>query len=84
MAHESTFRDKLIAYLDRPFERIPMDIRVLESRWHLSERIPNEPGWYLIETNVPVEVLQNQRIEKRKYETKTDMNRPGFTGDIKS
>lgn len=70
MTNISTSREELIAYLDGPFTRVPMDIREQNVCWHITAKIPNEPGWYLIETTVPVELLRQQRRTQGVYTTK--------------
>ena len=54
-----------------------MNLRDLN--WHLTEKIPSEPGWYLIETDIPIKVLRVQRVEKRHYFTKAGKKLPSNT-----
>ncbi|MFA7566604.1 MAG: hypothetical protein WCY01_06220 [Alkalispirochaeta sp.] len=77
MTDSSTLRQRLRAYLDSSFVRVPMNLRDLN--WHLTEKIPSEPGWYLIETDIPIKVLRVQRVEKRHYFTKAGKKLPSNT-----
>lgn len=55
----------LVSHLDSIAScvNIPLD----DPNWHTNAFIPNEPGWYFVQTNAPVEVLQAQKLWSRTY-----------------
>lgn len=70
--------ERIVQLLANGFTAVTIDFASKE-RWYL-DSIPSEPGWYVIETDAPVNILENigrpkrsgnynipQRIEKAKY-----------------
>lgn len=70
MTGKSGLRERLEAYLESSFRRVQMDLCERDTPWYVVESIPSEPGWYFIETNVPVDVLRDQHKVKSSYDTK--------------
>lgn len=55
----------LLDYLESTHSSVQMD---LENRqWHLKSGIQNDPGWYFISTNTPIEVLAAQALGSKLY-----------------
>jgi hypothetical protein len=64
-------REQLKTHLASSFVRAPMKIGAQDEPWYLLEGIPSEPGWYLIETNAPLEIFNKQHMPQCDYITKT-------------
>lgn len=44
-----------------------VQINFSDKKWHINGSIPNEPGWYFIRTDAPVDVLVQQRLWSETY-----------------
>jgi hypothetical protein len=58
----------LAKHLDQIANRVPMNLA--GDRWHVAAKIPRTAGWYFIETNTPVEILQRQHRPQTRYTQK--------------
>lgn len=54
--------EKIIAEIEEYFRCVPIDFN--DDSWRKS--IPSEAGWYLIETNAPIEVLRSMGVPQYK------------------
>lgn len=57
-------------YLDSTHSSVQIDLR--NSRWHRDGGIPNQPGWYYISTDTPIELLQRQHLWSTTYQRARD------------
>lgn len=67
----------LAKHLDHLANRVPMHLG--GDRWHIDGKVPPTAGWYFIETNTPIEVLQRQHRPQTTYAKK----RTGKVEDVK-
>lgn len=55
----------LAEHLARIANRVPMNLA--GDQWHVAAKIPPTPGWYFIETDAPVTILQRQHRPQTRY-----------------
>jgi hypothetical protein len=70
--------DALRAHLSGNYNKVSIDFS--KRKWHTEAGVPNEPGWYYIETNAPLDVLSRQSLWERQYTKK----KSGILADVKN
>lgn len=68
----------LRTYLSSDYNRVTIDF--LKRNWHTEAGVPNEPGWYFVETDAPIEILAKQALWARQYNKK----RSGVLANVKN
>lgn len=68
----------LRTYISKAFTKVPINFS--NRKWHTDGKVPNELGWYYIDTDTPFDVLSRQALWARQYTKKQS----GARADVKN